>query len=102
MGLISWLKSIFSSKKEDQDGEFILDSKMQSNQQTQKQQQYIRKKYTKIPRTPDTTKYVQSIVKKAYSPDFKPKPLTALPDANEIERITNKLKEDSFKRTGFR
>ncbi|MEK6826451.1 MAG: hypothetical protein AABX90_02380 [Nanoarchaeota archaeon] len=102
MGLFSWLKSIFSSKKEEQDSELFLDSQPQNNQPERKQEQYVRKQYTKIPRTQETNKYVQSIVKKAYSQDFKPKPLITLPDAKEIERITNKLKEDSFKRNNFR
>jgi len=100
MKLFNKLKSIFPRRKEAPQGNIIVHPthKISSTQTQPHAKKIERQKYQWIPRTSETQKYVNSLVKKAYTPDPKPRPSIGSADLHEIERITNKIKEDFSKK----
>ena len=50
-----------------------------------------RKVYKKVPRTKEVSSFVDSVLKKAESPDFKPSPYKDSVDSEQVSKFVDKL-----------
>ena len=91
MGFFSWLFSLFRREKTEE-SEMPVSNAEQTIMQTQGEENVYKKPpYKKIPRTPETKAYVNSMVKKASSPDLKPTPHKDNVDRTKVEKFVDKM-----------
>ncbi len=98
MGFFAKLKWFFVGKRED--NEITLNVPNEVNKVEMPVKEKIKRiPYARILRTNETNAYVQSMVKKAYTPDRKVVPyIGADLDLQKIEKLASKIKDDFIKR----
>lgn len=93
-GFFSWLAGLFKEREEQTKIDDYRDIQKVRIKTPEPGPQPTRKpKYQPFPRTKETSDYVESVRKKAYSQDSKPKSYRDTSDPKQIESITKKIKE---------
>ena len=99
MGIFTKLFEFLFGKKRDSETESVVRKPIEEQRQRPIVVAQSKKpKYQPVPRTRETSQFVDYMVKKASNPDPVPKPYKDSTDQAMISKITNKLKEDLSKK----
>ena len=92
-GFFSRIFGFFSSKKDETEDISYTEPVQPKQEPSQTQLRRERPKSAKIPRTRETQAYVESIKKKAFSPETSAKPFVDKTDPQRIGDIAKRIKE---------